>query len=229
MPEFAVTVFFMIFISLSISLLVCLIAYVPASHIVSKSTDFNLSPKQLWQILTNVTEYPRWQRKVEAINIDKYDNQLVFVEYSTNNRHTIVVQHEAIPFQRLVRAIEDADILSQTYGFKKSTPTFKGSWTFDIINESDQTISLKITQQGAIRNPLTRIFHFFVLGYYYRIDRFFNDLHAYIDKEIPEEDVIRQQDIYVSPLQSNIKLEEDQDDEPVIKSKFSEIYERPQI
>lgn len=179
---------FTLFLIAAISFSVFVIEFVvPANHIVSKSSSFKLSPKKLWRILTNITDYPRWQSKVEAVNIDKADpdqDQVVFVEYSTSKRHTVIQQHDAVYLRRLVRIIQDYDSLTENYQFQKKLPSFLGTWTLDIIpSQGDESLVLKITQQGTIKNPIVRVFHRLVLGYAYRIDRFFNDLYLFIEKE----------------------------------------------
>lgn len=189
---------------------------VPASHIVSKSTSFKISSKKLWHILTSVSEYPKWQPKIDAINIDKVDlqeNRIVFVEYSTRKKQTVITQHEIIPFRRLIRMINEDTTLSYQLNKKSS---FSGSWSFELTENEDNNAELKVTEQGIIKNPFTRVFHYFVLGYTYRLDRFFNDLQSYVVNEgeilatVPDNNSFSIQHGDVSPLDLSVVTANDE-------------------
>lgn len=166
---------------------------VPATHIVSRSSTFKISLINLWSILTDVSKYPEWQHKVQKVIIDEIDinenesKKVVFVEYSTSKRQTLVINHELVPQRRLVRILEESprSIIGDKYQFKNKIPTFSGSWTFEITQEKedDNQVTLKITEQGVIKNSFARITHLLLLRYHYRIDRFLNDLHTLVDKE----------------------------------------------
>lgn len=169
---------------------------VPASHIVSRTSTFKVSPSRLWQILTNVNEYPQWQPKVEKVIIDRSSNEdqqeeTVFVEYSTRKRHTVIIHHERVANQCLLRILEERPVATAPAPSK--IPTFSGSWTFELSQEEknkeeengddNQVTVLKITEQGVIKKPLVRVTHLLLFGFHSRIDRFMNDLHKKIDAE----------------------------------------------
>jgi midasin (ATPase involved in ribosome maturation) len=68
---------------------------------------------------------------------------------------------------------------------QKKVPTFSGSWTFEIIEdkETENQVTLKITEQGVIKKPIVRFTHMLLFGFYRRIDRFISDLEALIAKQ----------------------------------------------
>ncbi|KAG2207741.1 hypothetical protein INT47_011861 [Mucor saturninus] len=155
---------------------------VPASHIVHRSSPFKISSKRLWDILINVNEYPQWQSKVEKVILcDSDDDETVFVEYSTRKRHTVIIHHERIQNQCLLRILEERHLSS----LPPKIPTFSGSWTFEIIQEKehDDQVTLKITEQGVIKKPMVRVTHLLLFGFFSRIDRFMNDLSKKIDAD----------------------------------------------
>jgi hypothetical protein len=191
---------------------------VPASHIVSRSSSFNTSSKRLWHILTDVSKYPEWQSKVEDVMIEEIskednNNKVVFIELSKRKRHSVIVHHERIPYQRLIRILEERP--SVAISGNKKIPTFSGSWTFDIIEEkeTDDQVTLKITEQGVIKKPLVRITHLLLFGFHSRIDRFMKDLHQLVDNQKEskatrpisdnEEDISKQTHSVVLPHQKN--------------------------
>jgi uncharacterized protein YndB with AHSA1/START domain len=166
---------------------------VPASHIVSRTSTFKTSPKRLWQILTNVNQYPEWQPKVEKVILDESSTasgggeETVFVEYSTRKRHTVIIHHERVPNQCLLRILEERPV--PTAPAPSKIPTFSGSWTFELSTSQeikDQEVTLKITEQGVIKKPLVRLTHLLLFGFHSRIDRFINDLQKKIDADNQE-------------------------------------------
>lgn len=155
---------------------------VPASHIVHRSSPFKISSKRLWNILINVNEYPQWQSKVEKVILcDSDDDETVFIEYSTKKRHTVIIHHERVQNQCLLRILEERHLSS----LPPKIPTFSGSWTFEIIQEKehDDQVTLKITEQGVIKKPMVRVTHLLLFGFFSRIDRFMNDLSKKIDSD----------------------------------------------
>ncbi len=189
---------------------------VPASHIVSRSSTFKITPSRLWNILTDVSKYPQWQPKVERVIIDDdtSSDETVFVEYSTKKRHTVIIHHERIENKCLLRILEERPVATAPAPSK--IPTFSGSWTFDISQEKedDDQVTLKITEQGVIKKPLVRVTHLLLFGFHSRIHRFLNDLHKKIDidnQEVPLMDPHEQVDkldvtTYNSTLEEQLPL-----------------------
>lgn len=154
---------------------------VPASHIVSRSSVFKTSSRKLWKILIDVNEYPQWQSKVEKITVHgSSDDETVFIEHSTKKRHTVMIHHERIQYQCLLRILEERPV-----AIPPKIPTFSGSWTFEIIQEKehDDQVTLKITEQGVIKKPMVRVTHLLLFGFFSRIDRFMNDMHKKVDAD----------------------------------------------
>ncbi|KAI7898015.1 uncharacterized protein BX663DRAFT_526326 [Cokeromyces recurvatus] len=157
---------------------------IPASHIVSRTAKFKrISSKELWDILIDVSKYPVWQPKIEKVTIEDQEekgNRVVFVEHSIRKRVTIFIHHERIPYQSLIRILEERSNSQE----KKRAPTFSGSWTFELTTETkDDVVTLKITEQGVIQQPIVRLTHLLLFGFHRRIDRFMNDLSLFISQE----------------------------------------------
>ncbi|CEG72496.1 hypothetical protein RMATCC62417_08046 [Rhizopus microsporus] len=133
---------------------------VPASHIVSRTRTIKTTPSRLWAILTDVSNYPEWQPKVEK-------------------RHTVIIHHVRSSERCLLR------ILEENMNHYNKIPTFSGSWTFEITpqEDNDTQVLLKITEQGVMKKPIVRLMHLLLYGFHSRIDRFMNDLSAKIERE----------------------------------------------
>ncbi|KAI8884118.1 hypothetical protein K501DRAFT_248492 [Backusella circina FSU 941] len=218
---------------------------VPASHIVSRSVTLNISSKRLWKLLTDVSNYPEWQPKVEKVLIDEYDAKearTVFIEHSVRKSHTTIVHLERVPNQVLLRILEE----TQAASLPTKIPTFSGSWTFEIIEQPEsvnQTV-LKITEQGVIKKPLVRVTNLALFGYHRRLDRFINDLKRQIKKDNiekpnPEQSVYQDFSVLTEKLEMKDKKTTD-DDQQILATDsmtgskvvewdlMSEIYERNQ-
>ncbi|KAI8886618.1 hypothetical protein K501DRAFT_283677 [Backusella circina FSU 941] len=190
---------------------------VPASHIVHRSIHLNTSSKKLWKILTDVSDYPNWQSKVERVIIEEHDTKrTVFVEHSTRKRHTVVIHQERVPNQILLRILEESREAAAKIA------TFSGSWTFEITEQDKDQVILKITEQGVIKKPLVRIANLVLFGFHRRIDRFIKDIKKKVESSADnmEESLLRDYSF----------IEQDhQKQQPVEKEDWdlmSEIYER---
>ncbi|GAN05852.1 hypothetical protein MAM1_0103c05328 [Mucor ambiguus] len=155
---------------------------IPASHIVSRSVNLKLSSQKLWNILIDVSSYPKWQPKVEKVTVqEEKGQQTVFVEHSTRKRHTVIIHHQRAPYKCLLRILEERPSIDG----QKKIPTFSGSWTFEITQdkEAEDQVTLRITEQGVIKKPIVRVTHMLLFGFHRRIDRFINDLQALVTSE----------------------------------------------
>lgn len=159
----------------------------PASHIVSRTCTFRTTKAHLWQVLTDVESYPSWQQRVEQVTIidnDVDEKRLTFEELTRRKKRISVIHVEQNPHCKLLRILEESSRLK--------TPTFSGSWTYELLDESQQqdsdlqriTTTLKITQQGLIQRPLVRVTQMLLLGFHLRIDIFLKDLQNKIEKDL---------------------------------------------
>lgn len=195
---------------------------VPASHIVSRSSTFKITPNRLWNILTDVSKYPQWQPKVEKVIIDDTSSDgTVFVEYSTKKRHTVIIHHERVENRCLLRILEERPVATAPAPSK--IPTFSGSWTFDISQEKedDDQVTLKITEQGVIKKPLVRVTHLLLFGFHSRIDRFLTDLHKKIDMDNREVPLVNPQEQEVEELGVTYSSTLEEQESPLLQKEKS--------
>lgn len=153
---------------------------VPASHIVSRTRTIKTTPSRLWAILTDVSNYPEWQPKVEKVDIqNREEDRVTFIEYSVKKRHTVIIHHVRSSERCLLRVLEE------NMNHYNKIPTFSGSWTFEITpqEDNDTQVLLKITEQGVMKKPIVRLMHLLLYGFHSRIDRFMNDLSTKIERE----------------------------------------------
>ncbi|KAI9308623.1 hypothetical protein BJ944DRAFT_259911 [Cunninghamella echinulata] len=180
---------------------------IPESHVVSRTAVYKIRPERLWQLLTNVEEYPLWRPKLESVSIDSITpatqdegKRVVFVEHSKRNRRSVILHVEQQPMKTMLRVLEER--ITTTVSLKSPVPTrphvptFSGSWTFELKyppnnqklilppnNNETPTVQLKITEQGVIKKPLVRLSNMLLFGYYRRIDRFIKDLEKRVEQD----------------------------------------------
>ncbi|KAF7726036.1 hypothetical protein EC973_009101 [Apophysomyces ossiformis] len=226
---------------------------IPASHIVSRTATYNITPERLWEILTDVENYPSWQPKVERVEISQVEEEeeggsegkkVVFVQHSHRKSKSVIVHVERAPFRTLLRILEER-LVDTNCSVPSRKPTFSGSWTFEIIPQrvgdkevmhdttsTTPSVSLKITEQGIIKKPMVRVTHLLLFGFHLRIDRFLKDLAKKIEGD--NNTLVTMEEKRQLPLENGGDQEDLADDLSLSPSKIidkdwdliSEIYER---
>ncbi|CAO3634760.1 unnamed protein product [Mucor hiemalis] len=176
--------------------------FVPKSHIVSRSIEYNTSAEILWAILTSVRDYPAWRSNIDRVtvrsddfesDINKYEDEsrITFVEYNKKDCRTVVMHIEQEKERKLLRVLEERPYIAPGEDVPKRKSTFSGSWSFEIkpSEGEDKMVTLKITEQGEIHKPMVRVSHMLFFGYHRRIDRFMKDLGKEIELGILEQDI----------------------------------------
>ncbi|ORZ25476.1 hypothetical protein BCR42DRAFT_400245 [Absidia repens] len=116
---------------------------IPESHIVSRTITYKTRPERLWQLLTDVQQYPTWRPKLETVSIDSTTpatldegKRVVFVEHSKRHRRTVILHVEQQPMKTMLRVLEErittAVSLRSPVPTRPHVPTFSGSWTFEL-------------------------------------------------------------------------------------------------
>jgi uncharacterized protein YndB with AHSA1/START domain len=135
----------------------------PQNHTASRSVHFQASPDSLWQIITDVEQYPSWRNDVDSVQRIE-GAHLAWREVSGQDRMT----YEAGAFEKpshFVSRITD-----------KGLP-FGGSWDYRI--EPDGAGSkLTITENGEVYNPIFRFVSRYVMGHTATMDKYLAALAA---------------------------------------------------
>ncbi|CAO3591508.1 unnamed protein product [Absidia cylindrospora] len=116
---------------------------IPESHIVSRTITYKTRPERLWQLLTDVQQYPSWRPKLETVSIDSTTpatldegKRVVFVEHSKRHCRTVILHVEQQPMKTMLRVLEErittAVSLRSPVPTRPHVPTFSGSWTFEL-------------------------------------------------------------------------------------------------
>ena len=133
----------------------------PSDHTVSRSTKLNRSAADVYAIVRNVGEAPKWRPDVKQVDILSADK---FREHGSNGTVTYQIV-EDVPNQKLVTKIVDVDL------------GFSGSWEYTLEPGTDGTV-LTITERGVVSSPLFRFFSRYVFGHTATIDAYLKNLQS---------------------------------------------------
>lgn len=140
----------------------------PVKHHVSESARFNVSVEHLWEVITNYGAYPTWRRDVSAVErLPDMNGHSVWQETDFHNESIPYETVESIPDKHLVRRIADQKL------------PFGGTWTF-VLEANPEGVTLTITEDGEVYNPVFRFVSRFIVGHSHNIHSYLNDLQTKI-------------------------------------------------
>ena len=148
----------------------------PVEHVASRSEMTRASPAEVFALVSQVEEYPRWRNgvsRVEVLASDDAGRPLRFREHGVDGAILYEVM-EREPDRRMVVRIAD------------TTLPFGGRWAHEITPNADGA-TLSITEEGAVYNPAFRFMSRFVFGHASTIDRYLRDVSARLNaSRVPE-------------------------------------------
>jgi hypothetical protein len=158
--------FFRIVAGVAILIVVLVIFFarmLPISHRVTGQATYRASPRQLFELITDVKSFPQWRPSVKEVEVlPPVDGHAQFREIGKDG--SILYQVDsAVPNEYLMTTIAD-----------RSLP-FGGKWTYQLTPHGDST-TLTITEDGEVYNPIFRFVSRFVFGHTATMDRYLNDV-----------------------------------------------------
>lgn len=147
-----------------VALLVVVGLLLPEKHRVSETARFRVSTEQLWEIITNYSAYPTWRSGVRAVErLPDTNGHTVWKETDSHGEGIPYETVESIPNKRLVRRIADPKL------------PFGGTWTLE-LEAAPEGVTLTITEDGEVYNPVYRFVSRFIFGHTTNIHGYLNDL-----------------------------------------------------
>lgn len=117
----------------------------PEDHRVSRRLTLPIPRSEVWRRITDFPAQVEWnERLTEIERLPDRDGCETWQETYGRNKLILIV-HESLPEQRLVREVEDPA------GY------FSGNWTFELAS-TDGGSTLTITENGAVHSALARAF-----------------------------------------------------------------------
>ena len=138
----------------------------PEKHRASESARFRVSAEQLWEVITNFGAYPTWRTGVSSVErLPDMNGHPVWRETDSHNEGIPYETVESVPNKRLTRRIADPKL------------PFGGTWAFDLETTS-VGVTLTITEDGEVYNPIFRFVSRFIIGHVKNIHGYLNDLQT---------------------------------------------------
>lgn len=145
-------------------------AFLPESHVASRTVKFNQPPEQVWEAIAGFASAPEWRdfKSMEQLP-DRHGNQ-VWRETSDFGPVTYEVT-EFDPPWKMVTVIADENL------------PFGGSWTYEVFSDGEGS-TLTITENGEIYNLFFRFMARFLFGYTATIEGYLKALGKKFGEEV---------------------------------------------
>lgn len=143
----------------------------PEDHTATVSAVFPVTVETAWTAVTDFDGYPIWRSGVDAIErLPDMDGAVAWIETGRAGELTMMI----------VEASRPARFVTQIVGEE----AFGGTWTFEITEEGPGS-RVTITEDGEIYNAFFRFMARYVIGYDSTMERFLEDLDAYLREQVP--------------------------------------------
>ena len=150
---------------LAVVALVALIgSLIPAKHSATRIAQFHQPPAVVWQTITDYEKFPEWRSNVTRVERMPSSNGMPAHREWDRRGHVLPMETvEWDPPRRCVGRIADPSL------------PFGGTWTMEISGVAVGS-TLRITENGEIRNPIFRFVARFFLGYAATMNTYLKDL-----------------------------------------------------
>lgn len=138
----------------------------PKEHTATRAARFKEPPSVIWQAITDYDKFPEWRRSVARVEpLPPVNGKPSWAEYDKHGDRIPFEIVELAPPQRLVARIADPNL------------PFGGAWTYEITPANGGS-TLRISENGEVRNPVFRFVSRFVIGHHATIDEYLKALGA---------------------------------------------------
>jgi uncharacterized protein YndB with AHSA1/START domain len=137
-----------LYVLLGLAGLVALVAVVglllPKAHHASREATYPAPPADVFAIIADPARYAEWRADVSRVEILPDDGR--GVQFREHGRHGPILfrVESAVARSRMVTRIADPSL------------PFGGTWTYDVQPTASGGTTLRITEDGEVRNPIFR-------------------------------------------------------------------------
>lgn len=126
---------------------------IPKTHVAVGEAVYHQPPETIWQAIADYSKFPEWRKTVSRVEPLPPANGLpAWKEFDSHGSAIPFQIVESVAPQRLVTRIADSKL------------PFGGTWTYEISPTSTGS-TLRITENGEVRNPIFRFVSRYVMGY----------------------------------------------------------------
>ncbi len=146
----------------------------PQSHHAVCRASYRTAAQDIWETITDFEAMPSWRADLQRVErADERNGHPVWVEVSRQGRMPLEVE-KLDPPRRMVTRIAEPKL------------PFGGTWTFE-LSEVSEGVTLTITEDGEIYNPIFRFMARYVFGYHGTLKRYLTALGARLGETIDVE------------------------------------------
>jgi uncharacterized protein YndB with AHSA1/START domain len=135
-------------------------AALPIKHVARVRAELACSADQAWHRLTAFSKYPDWRRGLRQVERTPSG---AWKEIGDDGEAVTYETTEVVPLRRLVRRINDQDL------------PFGGRWIIELEPADGGRITMTITEEGEVYNPLFRFVSRFIMGHHAGLRAFLED------------------------------------------------------
>lgn len=146
-------------------------AMLPRDHVASRSARYRQTPDAIWKAITEAEAIPQWRTGITGVNRLPEENGLPgWAETSSFGEMPLRVIEMDAP-RRLRMRIASDDL------------PFGGTWTYE-ITAADGGATLRITEDGFVKNAFFRFMSRFIFGHTATIEQYLKDVGKKFGEEV---------------------------------------------
>jgi uncharacterized protein YndB with AHSA1/START domain len=151
-------------------------ATVPRHHRVTREASYQQPPQVVWEAITDHKKFPEWRKTIAKVEpLPSVNGKPVWREVNYHGEGVPYEVVDAIPPSRLITRIADPKL---PYG---------GTWTFE-ISPNPVGATLRITEDGEVRNVIYRFMIRYMFGYKITLDAYLKALGQKFGENVSIED-----------------------------------------
>ena len=136
-----------------IVLLLAIVGFLlPKDHITTRAGHFRQKPDAIWKLITDIDSMPGWREGLKAVKKAPDKNGLPAWTEETKFGPIALETVELAAPGKMITRIADPNL------------PFGGTWTYEVF-ATEEGATLRITENGTVRNPIFRFLSRFVFGY----------------------------------------------------------------
>jgi Polyketide cyclase / dehydrase and lipid transport len=166
-------IFLLLLLGLGLIVIAILVigALLPRAHLATRSAVFQRPPAEVYSAARDFGEQPSWNSGVKRVELLPAENGQARFRVTTRHGDITYRVLEERPNEKLVTEIADENL------------PFGGRWIFE-FSPAPRGTSVRITEQGVVKNVLFRFLARFAFGYTATMERYLRDLGRKFDETV---------------------------------------------
>ncbi len=130
----------------------------PTEHVTSRSVRVPAPCEAVFALLVDVRAIPRWRASIRRVDLVVSEPRVRFREHGAQGALELEIEEAVASSKLVVRAAATRRM------------AFEGTWTYELADDEGGT-RVTLTERGAVRSPLARVFATYVLGHATHVER----------------------------------------------------------